>query len=88
MEGLDTISIGPSDLSQSLGHPGDRNHPAVQEAIAEIIRQGVAAGKPVGMNTPTSADAAREQARGVRVFSVGLWGLISQSSAAFLKALE
>ena len=70
VEGLDLISIGPSDLSQSLGHPGDRNHPAVQDAIAEIIRLGVAAGKPVGMNCPTGADAARERARGVRVFSV------------------
>ena len=33
-----------------MGHPGERDHPAVQEAIAEIIRLGVAAGKPVGMN--------------------------------------
>jgi 4-hydroxy-2-oxoheptanedioate aldolase len=83
VEGLDTISIGPSDLSQSMGHPGDRNHPAVQEAIAEIIRLGVAAGKPVGMNCPTGANAAREKSRGVRVFSVSTWGLIAQSSAAY-----
>jgi 2-keto-3-deoxy-L-rhamnonate aldolase RhmA len=88
VEGLDTIAIGPSDLSQSMGYPGERNHPAVQEAIAEIIRLGVAAGKPVGMNTPTGADAAREYARGVRVFSVGLWGLLSQSGKAFLGALN
>ncbi len=87
VEGLDTISIGPSDLSQSMGHPGERNHPAVQEAIAEIIRLGVAAGKPVGMNCPTGADAAREHARGVRFFSVSTWGLIAQSSAAYLGAL-
>jgi hypothetical protein len=60
----------------------------VQEAIAEIIRLGVAAGKPVGMNTPTGADAAREYARGVRVFSVGLWGLLAQSGKGFLSALR
>jgi 4-hydroxy-2-oxoheptanedioate aldolase len=88
VEGLDFISVGPSDLSQTLGHPGERDHPAVQEAIAEIIRQGVAAGKPVGMNCPTGADAARERARGVRVFSVGTWGLIAQSSAAYHAALN
>jgi 2-keto-3-deoxy-L-rhamnonate aldolase RhmA len=88
VEGLDTISIGPSDLSQSMGHPGERDHPAVQAAIAEIIRLGVAAGKPVGMNCPTGADAAREYARGVRFFSVSAWGLLAQSSAAYLAALK
>ncbi len=88
VEGLDVISIGPMDLSQSLGHPGERDHPAVQEAIAEIIRLGVAAGKPVGMNAPTGADAARERARGVRVFSASTWGLIAQSTTAYLAELE
>lgn len=88
VEGLDVISVGPADLSQSMGHPGERDHPAVRDAIAEIIRQGVAAGKPVGMNCPTGADAAREMARGVRVFSTSIWGLLSQSASAYLGALR
>ena len=86
VEGLDVISVGPADLSQSLGHPGERDHPAVREAIAEIIRQGVAAGKVVGMNAPTGADVARERARGVRLTSVGVFGLLAQGAASYLAA--
>jgi 2-keto-3-deoxy-L-rhamnonate aldolase RhmA len=88
VEGIDVLSIGPADLSQSMGYPGERDHPTVREAIAEIIRQGVAAGKPVGMNVPTGVDAAREHARGVRVFSVNVWGLLAQSTATYMAALE
>ncbi len=84
VEGLDIISIGPADLSQSMGHPGDVQHPEVQAAIAEIIRQGVAAGKVVGMNCPTAEAVARERARGVRLTSVAIFGLLAQGARAYL----
>ena len=58
----------------------------MREAIAEIIRQGVAAGKVVGMNAPTGADVARERARGVRLTSVGVFGLLAQGAASYLAA--
>lgn len=80
VEGLDIIQIGPSDLSQSMGYPGDWQHPDVQAAIAEIIRQGLAAGKVVGMNCPTGEAAARERARGVRLLSVAMLGLLAQAA--------
>jgi 4-hydroxy-2-oxoheptanedioate aldolase len=86
VEGLDLIAIGPADLSQSLGHPGERDHPAVREAIAEIIRLGLAAGKVVGMNAPTGADAAFERQRGVRLTSVGVFGVLAQGARAYLAA--
>ena len=86
VEGLDIISIGPSDLSQSMGHPGETQHPDVQAAIAEIIRQGVAAGKVVGMNCPTGEAAARERARGVRLTSVAMFGLLAAGARGYLAA--
>lgn len=85
VDGLDVISIGPADLSQSLGHPGERDHPAVREAIATIVAQGVAAGKVVGMNAPTGLDARRERERGVRLTSVGVFGLLAQGARAYLE---
>ena len=84
VEGLDIITIGPADLSQSMGHPGDVQHPDVQAAIAEIIRQGVAAGKVVGMNCPTGEAAARERARGVRLASVAMFGLLAAGAKGWL----
>ena len=58
----------------------------MREAIAEIVRQGVAAGKPVGMNAPTGADIARERAPGVRITSVGVFGLLAQGASGYLAA--
>ena len=58
----------------------------VQAAIAEIIRQGVAAGKVVGMNCPTGEAAARERARGVRLTSVAMFGLLAAGARGYLAA--
>lgn len=46
--GLDAVLVGPYDLSASLSHPGQLDHPAVAEALATIeaacARHGVPAG--------------------------------------------
>ncbi len=36
--GVDAVFIGPSDLSASMGHLGDQNHPDVQAAIDDGVR--------------------------------------------------
>lgn len=35
--GLDAVLIGPHDLSCSVGHPEQYDHPAFEQAVAEII---------------------------------------------------
>ncbi|MEW5957943.1 MAG: aldolase/citrate lyase family protein, partial [Chloroflexota bacterium] len=35
--GVDVILVGPTDLSISLGVPGELNHPAMQAAIEQVI---------------------------------------------------
>jgi len=37
VSGIDVIFIGPYDLSQSLGIPGEVNHPLVVEKMKEVI---------------------------------------------------
>jgi len=37
VSGIDVIFIGPYDLSQSLGIPGEVNHPLVTEKIKEVV---------------------------------------------------
>jgi 2-keto-3-deoxy-L-rhamnonate aldolase RhmA len=46
--GLDAVFLGPYDLSASLGHPGDIDHPAVTEAIDHITATCQAQGMPLG----------------------------------------
>jgi 2-keto-3-deoxy-L-rhamnonate aldolase RhmA len=46
--GIDVLLVGPTDLSISLGVPGQMLHPAMQEAYKQVVaaagRSGVAAG--------------------------------------------
>jgi len=48
VDGLDGIEIGTTDLSQSLGFPGQPNQPAVKEAVKKAITIGLNSGKIVG----------------------------------------
>jgi 4-hydroxy-2-oxoheptanedioate aldolase len=48
VEGVDVFFLGPSDLSQSMGYPGQAGVPAVQRAIDDAFAAIVAAGKVPG----------------------------------------
>jgi 2-dehydro-3-deoxyglucarate aldolase/4-hydroxy-2-oxoheptanedioate aldolase len=51
--GIDSIFVGPSDLSASMGHLGDLTHPEVQEHLAAAAQACRRAGKPSGIIGPT-----------------------------------
>lgn len=67
--GIDVIFIGPYDLSQSLGHPGDVQHPEVVAATAEITRDCLQRGITVGTFVDTMDAARHWMAAGVRYLS-------------------
>jgi len=48
VDGLDGAILGTSDLSQSLGVPGQGKHPKVQEAYHLFIKEGLQSGKSIG----------------------------------------
>ena len=39
IDGVDGIFVGPNDLASALGHVGNRDHPEVQAAIADIVKR-------------------------------------------------
>ena len=45
VEGVDFFLYGPNDLAQSMGFPGEPEHPKVQEAMVQATSQIYAAGK-------------------------------------------
>jgi len=57
VEGIDVFFIGPSDLSQSMGYPGNPKAPPVAKAIDDALAKIVGAGKTPGM--PASAEAVQ-----------------------------
>ncbi|MGI6783938.1 MAG: HpcH/HpaI aldolase family protein [Aminivibrio sp.] len=49
VEGIDVIFVGPYDLSQSFGIPGQIYHPTMVEAVAKALSVAKKAGKPAGI---------------------------------------
>jgi 4-hydroxy-2-oxoheptanedioate aldolase len=56
VEGIDIVFIGPYDLSQSMGVPGQTNHPKVLEAMKMITEKANKYNKIVGTFVETPAD--------------------------------
>jgi 4-hydroxy-2-oxoheptanedioate aldolase len=85
VDGVDVFFIGPSDLSQSTGHPGNPKAPDVARAIEQALASIVAAGRTPGM--PATADNVAEViAKGCRYVYTHLPRLIGTGAAAFLEA--
>jgi 2-dehydro-3-deoxyglucarate aldolase/4-hydroxy-2-oxoheptanedioate aldolase len=68
---VDLLFVGPADISQVLGVPGDFENPRCLETIEAIARACREAGKPWGI-VPRGADyAARMAQLGCRMFVLG-----------------
>ena len=63
IRGLDSIVIGPNDLSGSMGLPGQPRHPDVLAAIRTIVKKAKAAGLPVGIGMGGDVGHACEAAQ-------------------------
>jgi 2-keto-3-deoxy-L-rhamnonate aldolase RhmA len=85
VDSIDVFFIGPSDLSQSMGHPGNPNAPAVAKAIAEARAKIVAAGKTAGMPA-TSENLARVIDSGVRYIYTHLPKVLGAGASGFIGA--
>lgn len=90
--GVDLIFIGPYDLSQNLGLPGQIEHPEVTAKMEEIVERCRRAGIGVGTFCDTPESAARWRRAGVRFISysvdLGLFYQACREVAADLKALK
>ena len=85
VEGIDVFFIGPSDLSQSMGFPGNPKAPPVARAIDAALARIVAAGGTPGM--PASIETVAEiKALGCKYIYTHLPRLIGMAADAFLKA--
>lgn len=69
VEGIDIIFIGPYDLSQSLGVPGQVTHPSVIAKMKEITARCAALGITVGTFVDTPATCAMWRDAGVKYLS-------------------
>lgn len=69
VDGIDVIFLGPYDLSQSCGVPGQVNHPSVVNAMKEAVEVAKQYGKAVGTFTETPEQAKIWKDLGVQYIS-------------------
>ena len=87
VDDIDVFFIGPSDLSQSMGHPGDPKAPRVREAIDTTFEKILAAGKIPG--TPCAINSVKSVLeRGIGYTYTHLTKLLGRASAEFFKAVD
>lgn len=88
VDGIDVIFIGVTDLSQSLGVPGEPGTPKVQRAIEEIVRATVPSRCALGVMVSSPETALRWRTRGARYIAFMLEGMIHDSAQAALAAMR
>jgi 4-hydroxy-2-oxoheptanedioate aldolase len=86
--GVDIVQLGPSDLSLSLGHYGNPQHPEVQAAIDRVIAATTAAGKCTGSGAIRGPEALKKAYdRGIRLVTYGARDLVVDAGAGLMKGI-
>jgi 4-hydroxy-2-oxoheptanedioate aldolase len=83
VDGVDVFFVGPSDLSQAMGHPGNPKAPPVAAAIDKTFA-AVAAAKRISGTPATADNVADVLGKGVRYIYTHLPRLLSSSAQAYL----
>jgi 4-hydroxy-2-oxoheptanedioate aldolase len=85
IDGIDVLFLGPTDLSQSLGHPGDLRHPDVLAAMDRVADAVIGSGKTLGIYAG-SVDMTKEWLdRGARYFTTSLEPFLRDGMRAHLR---
>lgn len=83
VDGVDSLFIGPGDLSSDMGHLGELSHPDVLSTIDDALRRILATGKAAGILSPVESEARRWLDLGVQYVAVGSdLGILARGSDA------
>lgn len=88
IDGVDVLFIGPTDLSHSLGHPGNPGHPEVMEAMDYVAEVVTRSRKTLGIYAGSPGFAADWYDKGARYFTAGLEGFVKQGMQNYLTAVR
>ena len=89
VKGIDVLIIGPSDLSASMGYPGNPKHPEVTKAIDKIIQTAKKAGIALGRDGSSNKEAMAEaQKQGALLFTTNAAAFILENSQKIAKGMK
>ena len=79
-DGVDVIWLGHFDLTNSMGIPGQFDHPDYLAAVERIVRAARAANKPLGFMAADNAWARQYWDFGFRIMAFGVDHMLFQSA--------
>ena len=86
---LGFVFVGPLDLSVSLGHPGEFDHPDVQAAVETVRSAAVEADVPVGGLGFGMDDVNTKAANGYQILHVGsTTGALKETISSWMDAYD
>jgi 4-hydroxy-2-oxoheptanedioate aldolase len=88
VQGLDVLYMGPVDLSNSLGIPGQTGDPRVQEAVAAAAQEVRDRGRVLGTIVRDVDSAKARMEEGYRYLVIGTEGLLGSAARAFLQGVR
>src|SRR5438094_11431 len=68
VDGIDVLNIGTSDLSQSMGRPGQKSDPELLAMVDRVITAALKAGKGVSVGGGSATDWPTWRAKGQNWF--------------------
>lgn len=88
VQGVDVIFVGPTDLSQSMGFPGELNRPELKANVAKVIEAARSRGKFVGTITSNPRDARELKEQGVQFLLIPTTGYIYRSCRRLVEEIR
>jgi 4-hydroxy-2-oxoheptanedioate aldolase len=85
---VDVLFVGPNDLSQALGIPGNYGDRRYAAAVATVAAAARAHGKAAAIMLRETGQMPDLRAAGFTVFTTSDRGLLAQSASAWRAALE
>lgn len=88
LDGIDVLFLGPTDLSQSLGVPGQVHHPEVEAAMRRVADVVVNSEKVLGLFASTVEMSREWQHHGARYITTGIDGILRNGMHQFLERVR
>ena len=81
---LDVLFLGRTDLSSSMGYPGQTSHPKVQAVVDRAVGRILQSEVALGVVVPTAEQAVAWRERGARYIATTFEGVLAPACKAFL----
>ena len=84
VDGLDVAFLGPTDLSNSLGIPGQLKHPKFEAIWRQFLDALSGSSAALGIMVPNAEAARMWRDRGARYIAIGLESVLNPACRAYL----